>query len=257
MGLEEELSAPQQRSPSRIIVADDHPLFRSAIRQTLEKHSDLEVVGEAANGRQALELCRSLRPELVLMDLRMPEMDGVAATRAIKSEFPHTLVLILTALDESRVLSDSLKAGAAGYVLKHASPAQITHAVRRVLSGGSPLDDEVSMRLLMSLMDTGRQEGEQVREQKAGPADSFTSEMPLGQSEESHPNNSLTPREVEVLRLVVEGQTNHQIAKNLFISVSTVKRHMRHISSKLGVCDRVQAAVRAIELGLLDERNGG
>jgi DNA-binding NarL/FixJ family response regulator len=256
MGLEK-TRAPQQQRPSRIIIADDHPLFRSAIRQTLEKHSDLKVVEEAANGRQALDLCRRLHPELVLMDLRMPEMDGVAATRAIKREFPHTLVLILTAVDESRGLSDSLEAGAAGYVLKHSSPAQITHAVRRVLSGESPLDDEVSMRLLMSLMGKGRQEGEKVREQKVGPADSSTSGRPLGDGVESHPNHSLTPREVEILRLVVEGQTNQQIARNLFISVSTVKRHIRHISSKLGVCDRVQTAVRAIELGLLDERNGG
>ena len=256
MGLEEP-RAPQQRPPSRIIVADDHPLFRSAIKQTLDGHSYLEVVAEAANGRQALELCRSLRPELVLMDLRMPEMDGVAATRAIKSEFPDTFVLILTAVDESRGLSDSLEAGAAGYILKHASPAQILHAVRRVLAGESPLDDEVSMRLLMTLMDEGRQEEEKVRGQKVGADDSSTSEMSLGQKRgESQPNHSLTPREVEMLRLVVEGQTNQQIAKNLFISVSTVKRHIRHISSKLGVCDRVQAAVRAIELGLLDERNG-
>jgi DNA-binding NarL/FixJ family response regulator len=156
MGLEESRT---QQSLVRIIIADDHPLFRSAIRQTLEGHSDLEVVGEAANGRQALELCRRLRPELVLMDLRMPEMDGVAATHAIKRRFPETLVLILTAVDESSGLSDFLEAGAAGYVLKHAPPAQITHAVRRVLSGGSPLDDEVSMRLLMSLMDTGGRRG--------------------------------------------------------------------------------------------------
>src|SRR5215211_2562680 len=96
------------QEPSRIVIADDHPLFRSAIRQTLESHSDFEVVGEAANGREVLELCRRSRPELVLMDLRMPQMDGVAATRAIKRELPHTLVLILTAVDESAGLSDSL-----------------------------------------------------------------------------------------------------------------------------------------------------
>ena len=256
MGLEESHS-PQQRAPSRIIIADDHPLFRSAIRHTLEGHSDLEVVAEAANGRQALELCRRLRPELVLMDIRMPEMDGVAATRAIKREFPEILVLILTAVDESAGLSGSLEAGAAGYVLKHSSPAQITQAVRRVLAGETPLDDEVAMRLILTLMDRGTQEGEKERERKVEPADSDTSGKPLGQGGESHPDHSLTPREVEILRLVAEGQTNQQISRSLSISVSTVKRHIRHISSKLGVCDRVQAAVRAIELGLLDERNGG
>jgi DNA-binding NarL/FixJ family response regulator len=253
MGLEDSRAA---QAPSRIIIADDHPLFRSAIRHTLEGHTDLEVVAEAANGRQALELCRRLRPELVLMDLRMPEMDGVAATHAIKSEFPDTLVLVLTAVDETRGLSDALEAGAAGYVLKHALPAQLTHAVRRVLGGETPLDDGVSMRLLMSSMDWGNQEGERVGEQKVRPADSSTSGRPLGQREESQPDNSLTPREIEVLRLVAEGQTNQQIAKNLFISVSTVKRHLQRINAKLEVCDRVQVAVRAIELGLLDERIG-
>jgi DNA-binding NarL/FixJ family response regulator len=253
MGLEES-GVPQGRSPSRIIIADDHPLFRSAISHTLEGHPDLEVVGEAANGRQALELCRCLRPELVLMDLRMPQMDGVAATHAIKREFPETLVLILTAIDESADLSDSLRGGAAGYVLKHASAAQILNAVRSVLSGETPLDDEVAMRLIMSLMKSGTQEE---GEQKVRSMSSSTSESPFAKSWESQPADTLTLREIEVLRLVAEGQTNQQIARNLFISVSSVKRHVQRISAKLGVCDRVQAAVRAIELGLLDESNGG
>ena len=254
MGLEE---SPAAQGPSRIVIADDQPLFRSAIRHTLERHPNLEVVGEAANGRQALELCHRLRPELVLMDLSMPEMDGIAATHAIKSEFPEILVLILTALDDSKGLANSLEAGAAGYILKHASPAQITNAVRRVLAGETPLDDEVSMRLLMSLMERGAPEGEKVREQKVGPAESSTSGKPLGERGQSYLASSLTPREVVVLRLVVRGQTNQQIARDLFISVSTVKRHIQRICTKLGVSDRMQAAVRAVELGLLDERNGG
>jgi DNA-binding NarL/FixJ family response regulator len=247
--------SPVLQQPSRIILVDDHPLFRTAISHTLEGHSDLRVIGEAANGRQALELCRRLRPELVLMDLRMPEIDGVAATQAIKSEFPETLVLIVTAVDESAGLSDSLKAGAAGYILKHAPAAQVLHAVRRVLAGETPLDDEVAMRLIMNLMKGGtQQEGEQKVEESMP---SSTSERPLVESGRSRSADTLTLREVEILRLVVQGQTNQQIARNLFISVSTVKRHIRHISSKLGVCDRVQAAVRVVELGLLDKRNGG
>jgi NarL family two-component system response regulator LiaR len=247
MELEE---SPAARGPSRIIIADDHPLFRSAIRQTLERHSNLEVVGEAANGRQALELCRRLHPELVLMDLRMPEMDGIAATQAIKRELPGTIVLILTALEEPTTLSDSLEAGAAGYILKHAPAPKITDAIQRVLAGESPLNEELAMRLLMRLIDRGAQE-------EGGSADFSTSERPLGERRDSRLDHSLTPREVEVLRLVVRGQTNQQIARNLLISVSTVKRHTRHISAKLGVSDRVQAAVRAIELGVLDEQNGG
>ncbi len=241
------------REPSRIVVADDHPLFRSAIRHTLEVHPDLEVVAEAANGQEALELCRRLRPELVLMDLRMPQMDGVAATRTIKREFPETLVLILTALDESGGLSDALEAGAAGYVLKDAPAARITDAVRRVLAGDSPLDEKVAMGLLMNLMNRGTQEEEN---RKGESALLSTSEVPFGHSERSRPTESLTPREVEILRLVVQGQTNQQVARTLLISVSTVKRHLQHISTKLGVCERVQAAVRAVELGLLDERKG-
>ncbi len=236
-------------APSRIIVADDHPLFRSAIRHTLEVHPDLEVVAEAANGQEAVELCRRLRPELVLMDLRMPVMDGVAATHAIKREFPETLVLILTAVDESAGLSDSLEAGAAGYVLKDAPAARITDAVRKVLAGESPLDEMVAMRLLMNLMNNATQD----EDRKGRSADSSTSERPIGDRGGSRPDNSLTPREVEILGQVVRGQTNQQIARALSISVSTVKRHLRHVSAKLEVRDRVQAAVRAVEMGVLDE----
>ncbi len=249
MGLKD---TSEVRAPSRIIVADDHPLFRSAIRHTLEVHPDLEVVAEAADGQEAVELCRRLRPELVLMDLRMPVMDGVAATHTIKREFPEALVLILTAIDESRCLSDSLEAGAAGYVLKDAPAARITDAVRRVLAGESPLDEKVAIRLLKNLMNKATHE----ENRKESSEDPSTSERPVGDREGSLPDDPLTPREVEILRLVVQGQTNQQIARTLLISVSTVKRHLRHIGTKLGVCDRVQAAVRAVELGLLEEVKG-
>jgi two-component system, NarL family, response regulator DegU len=250
MGLED-LRVAQK--PSRIVIADDHPLFRSAIRQTLESHSDFEVVGEAANGQEAVELCRRLRPELVLMDLRMPVMDGVAATNAIKCEFPGTLVLVLTAVDESAGLSDSLEAGAEGYILKDAPAARITDAVRRVLAGESPLDEKVAMGLLMSLVNKGSHEKEN---RKSESGRSSTSGRPLGKRGGLRTADPLTPREVEILRLVAQGQTNQQVARTLLISVSTAKRHIRHIGTKLGVCDRVQAAVRAVELGLLDERKG-
>jgi DNA-binding NarL/FixJ family response regulator len=251
MGLEE---FPAARGPSRIIIADDHPLFRAAIRQTLKRHPDLEVVAEAANGREAVELCRRLRPGLVLMDMRMPEMDGVAATRAIKRELPDTLVLVLTAVEEPTGLSGALEAGAAGYVLKDAPAARISDAVRRVLAGERVLDGGLAARLLMRLIDGGAQE-----QQREGAANPSAPEGTLGQKRGGPSSclaGSLTPREVEVLRLVVHGQTNQQIARNLLMSVSTVKRHIRHISAKLGVCDRVQAAVRAVELGLLDEPDG-
>jgi DNA-binding NarL/FixJ family response regulator len=213
----------------------------------------VEVVAEAANGQEAVELCRRLRPELMLMDLRMPVMDGIAATHAIMREQPETLVLILTAVDESKGLSDSLEAGAAGYELKNSSPAQITVSVRKVLSGGSSLDGDVAMRLLMSLIN-----GEShIKDLKGGSEEPCPSERLLGKGSESRPDDSsLTSREVEVLRLMVQGQTNQQIARTLALIASTVKRHIRNMSVKIGVSDRVQAAMRAIELGLLENRSG-
>ena len=221
-------------SPSRIVVVDDHPLFRSALGRMLDAHPDLEVVGEAADGQEAAELCHRLQPALVLMDVWMPTMDGLEATRAIKAELPRTIVLVLTAMEEPNYLSEALKAGAAGYVLKSAPVAEIIAAVRKVLIGESPLDQEIATRLLMRLA------REAPKEEDA-------------QEETSLPG-SLSPRETEVLRLTAQGRTNQQIAGALLISVSTVKKHVQSIISKLGVSDRTQAAVRAVELGVLAER---
>jgi DNA-binding NarL/FixJ family response regulator len=221
-------------SPSRIVVVDDHPLFRSALGRMLDAQSDLEVVGEAADGQEAVELCHRLQPALVLMDVWMPTMDGLEATRAIKTELPRTIVLVLTAMEEPNYLSEALKAGAAGYVLKSAPGAEIIAAVRKVLIGESPLDQEIAMRLLMRLAREAPKEDD-------------------AQEETSLPG-SLSPRETEVLRLTAQGRTNQQIAGALLISVSTVKKHVQSIISKLGVSDRTQAAVRAVELGVLAER---
>jgi len=221
---------------SRIVVADCHRLFRSALRRLLDLQPDLEVVGEAADGQEAVELCRRLRPQLMLMDWRMPRMDGLEAARQIKVELPRTIVLVLTAFEEPSHLSDALKAGAAGYVLKSAPIAGIIDAVRKALAGESPLDGEVAARLLLRLVE----------------------EMPKDEAperEEALVLRALSPRETEVLRLVARGFTNQQISRSLFISVSTVKKHVRNVISKLGVSDRTQAAVRAVELGMLAERN--
>src|SRR3712207_6408756 len=143
-----------QPTPARLIIADDHPLYRSAVSRTLEEHSSLwEVVAEAADGLEALELCRSSRPDLVLMDVGMPRMGGLAATRAIKEELPLTIVLIMTALEEPDNLAEALRAGAAGYVTKTAAPQQIIGAVQQVLDGEYPLNQEVAKRLLLDLVD--------------------------------------------------------------------------------------------------------
>ena len=195
---------------------------------------DLEVVGEANDGREALALCRRLRPDLVLMDVHMPGMDGLEATRAIKEELPRTSVVMVTMNEDPDYFFEAVKAGAAGYVLKGSTSKQLTAAVRGVLSGESPLDGELAMRLLRRL---AIQEVPQTPRPLGGPH--VLSAEPL------------TDREVEVVRLVAEGQTNPVISKNLFISVGTVKAHVQHIIAKLGVSDRTQAAVRAAELGLL------
>jgi DNA-binding NarL/FixJ family response regulator len=234
----------REGTPPRIVVADDHPLFRSALLQILSKPSDLEVVGEASDGREALELCRKLRPDLVLMDVRMPQMDGLTATRAIKQEFPDTAVLIVTTFEDPDYLLEAIQSGAAGYVLKSATPQEIIEAVRGVLSGESPLSSELSALLLRRLV---------AERQQRSPEDVTAARRPPEKRPVPPLAESLAPREAEVLRLLACGHTNQQIARNLFISTSTVKKYVHGVIGKLGVSDRVQAAVRAVELGLLSE----
>ena len=221
----------------RIVIADDHPLYRGALRGLLEQHPDFEVVGEGQDGVEALELCRRLRPEVVLMDARMPKMDGLEATRAIKRELPSTIVLINTAIEEPNHLSEALRAGVSGYVLKTSSGSEITGAIRKALNGEAPLNQEISAQLLRRLL-CEEEESRSFEQPQRAPL--------LGR---------LTQREVEVLRLVAMGQSNLQIAQSLLLSVSTVKKHIQHMVSKLEVSDRTQAAVKAIELGLLNEQD--
>jgi len=222
---------------ARLIIADDHALVRSGIRSMLAGEQDLEVIGEAEDGVEALELCRRLRPDLVLMDVRMPRMDGLAATRAIKEELPRTSVVMVTMQEDPDYLFEAVIAGAAGYVLKGATPGQLTEAVRQVMNGEFLLDQRLTIELLRSMADR----------QKAG------SLHGAGAPAEPLPE-PLTNREEEILRLLAQGQTNPQIARELVVSPGTVKNHVRHIIAKLGVSDRTQAAVRAVELGLLTQQ---
>ena len=149
---------PSAGSPSRIVVADDHPLIREALTRTIDEQPDLEAVAEATDGLEALELCRRFQPELVLMDVLMPKMDGLEATRQIKREFPRTSVLVLTALEDPDYLSEALKAGAAGYVRKGATTQETLEAVRKVLEGESSLDQELATQLLKRLMEDPKPE---------------------------------------------------------------------------------------------------
>jgi DNA-binding NarL/FixJ family response regulator len=222
---------------ARVLIADDHDLVRDGLQRMLSRAPDLEVIGDAANGREAVELCRRLNPDLVLMDVRMPEMDGLEATRAIKAEQPTVRVLVVTTFENPDYLLEALKAGAAGYVLKDAPKEQLINAVRRVLEGDSPLNQELAVELIKRL----------VRE-----SDKLTQPLPTQDRRAATPPvEDLTPRELEVLGLLAQGKTNPVIAEELVISRATVKVHVERIIRKLGVSDRTQAVVRAIDLGLV------
>jgi two-component system, NarL family, response regulator LiaR len=230
-------------SAGRLLITDDHAMVREGIRTMLASEPDLEVVGEAENGQEALKCCRSLSPDLVLMDVRMPEMDGLEATRAIKKERPQTSVLMVTTHDSPDYLLDAIKAGAVGYVLKDSTRQQLLSAVRRALSNEFPLNETLAMRLLKRLADEVQSSTEPLPKAKRR-------QEPLPES----PAESLTTQELKVLRELARGKTNGEVAQALQISLSTAKTYVGHIIAKLGVSDRTQAAVRAVELGLLAEQ---
>jgi DNA-binding NarL/FixJ family response regulator len=236
--------------PVRILIADDHNLVRDGYKLMLDREEDLEVVGEASNGREAVELCRKLRPELVLMDVRMPEMDGLEATRAIKGELPTTSVLVVTTYDNPDYLFEAVEAGAAGYVLKDAPKSQLLDAVRRTLGGESPLNQELAMQLISRFAREGRRRPPE----PAAPPQQAVARL---SGAEAPALEALTPREHEVLQLLAQGKSNPQIAQELVISRLTAKTHVERIIRKLGVSDRTQAALRAIELGLVTPERAG
>lgn len=217
-----------RRTPAlaRLIIADDHELSRAGLRSMLMDERGLEIVGEASNGREAVDLCRRLQPDLVLMDVRMPAMDGLEATRAVKQVSPLTSIIIVTMYENSDYLVAALRSGAAGYLLKDTSRRELLAAVRQVLQGEQFLNPDLTQRLLYHL------------------SNETTTHTTVSAIQ-------LTPREREVLRLLAQGKTNRDIAQSLIISTGTVKVHVEHIIAKMGVSDRTQAAVRAVELGLV------
>ena len=232
------------RRPARVLLADDHAVVREGLRAVLGAEGGVEVVGEAGDGREALEACRALSPDVVLMDVRMPGMDGLEATRAIKAEMPRVSVVMVTMHENPDYLLEAVRAGAAGYVLKDSSGERIAGAVGRTLAGDSPLEEGLAMRLLERL--AGHKGDASPREPSAVSDVGAKASPPGGLPER------ITPREAEVLALVARGLTNPQIAKTLLYSVSTVKAAVRGVTAKLGVSDRTQAAVRAVELGLFE-----
>lgn len=215
--------------PARLVIVDDHELARAGLKYVFERQAGLEIVGEAATGEQAMAVCARLQPDLMLMDVRMPELDGLAATRAVRAAHPGTSVLIVTMHESPEYLAEALKAGAAGFVLKDASNREIVAAVRAVLRGESFVNPALMTRLLRRV---------------AADAD----ERPRGES--------LTVREREVLELLTQGYTNKAIARQLTIGPGTVKSHVERIIAKLGVGDRTQAAVQAVRQGLVSVQAG-
>jgi RNA polymerase sigma factor (sigma-70 family) len=210
----------------RIIIVDDHELARAGLRTMLAGERSLEIVGEAQNGREAVELCRREKPDLILMDVRMPEMDGLTATRLIKEASPRTSIVIVTMYENPNYFYEALKAGAAGFILKDASQREMINTVRQAIQG----EVLVSPKLMPHLMNRL--------------ADEANGRL------KSHANK-LTPRELEVLRLIVQGKSNPEIGEELVVTPGTVKVHVANILAKLEVSDRTQAAVRAIESGLV------
>ena len=231
------MAGPTTKAPSaRLLVADDHALIREGFRATLSSERDLEVVGEAADGEEAIELCRRLRPALVLMDMRIPRMDGLSAARAITDGITSTNILMISDHADADCLFKAIEAGAVGYITKDISRQELVNAVRSALEGKSPLNRELAMQLLRRLACGGDRTTEHVCGLERKP---------------ELVRETLTLRELEILTLVAQGLTNRQIGLKLVVSPATVKVHVEHILAKLGVSDRTQAAVRATEAGLL------
>ena len=216
----------------RVLIADDQALVRGGFRMILEAQKDIEVVGEAGDGREALQRARELEPDVVLMDIRMPELDGLEATRRLLSEDGHARVLILTTFDADEYVYEAMKAGASGFLLKDVRPEQLAEAVRVVAAGEALLAPAITRRLIEDFV------------RRPAPGSGAPAEVA-----------ELTEREVEVVKLVARGLSNADIAAELFVGEATVKTHMTHILRKLQLHDRVQAVVLAYECGLVQPRS--
>lgn len=212
-----------------VLIADDHPLVREALHRALEGESDMDVVAEASDGEEAFKLASELKPNVVVMDIVMPKLNGIEATKKIKESAPDTAILILTAYDDDEYVLGLLDAGAAGYILKSATGRDLVEAIRAISSGESVLHPKIIAKLLKRAMMTP------VKENKS--------------------RGLLSERESEVLKLVTTGMSNKEIAEKLFVSQRTVKAHLTNIFNKLNVASRSEAIVKGLQWGLVTLEN--
>jgi DNA-binding NarL/FixJ family response regulator len=209
----------------RVLIADDRPIFRAGVQGMLRDFPEIDIVGEAMTGRQAVEGSRRLKPDVILMDLNMPEMGGIAATRAIKEENPERVVLALTVSEAEEDIVEMVAAGASGYVLKDVDPATLARSIQDAHAGQFQLNDELTRRVIVRLGSTLKR-----------------SRRPLAEP--------LTERETQIVRMVVEGTSNKGIAKRLGLGEGTIKSHLRNIYRKLQVRTRAEAAAQAVQLDI-------
>jgi len=219
----------------KILLVDDQPLFREGLRTLLSVQSDFEIVGEAGNGEEAIKLARALQPAVVLMDLQMPVLDGVAATRCLKTEQPDCRVIVLTTFDDDENVFDGLRAGAVGYLLKDAPSEKLCEAIRLAARGESFLQPSVAAKVVAEFA------------RLTSTASKTAAPSQLHNESLIEP---LSDREREILSLISAGASNREIANTLFLAEGTVKNHVTNILGKLGVRDRTQAALKAKEMGL-------
>jgi two-component system, NarL family, response regulator LiaR len=223
----------KEKGRIRVLIADDHAVVRQGLRGFLELQPNIEVVGEAVDGMDAVEKAQALRPNVVLMDMVMPRMDGAQATRAIRTAVPSTQVIVLTSFSEDEQVFASIKAGAAGYLMKDIQPNALAAAIEKVARGEPTLHPEIARKIMQEL----------------GTPPAQKPLRPRG-SKELEPG--LTEREIEVLRLIARGRSNREIADELVLSEKTVKTHVSNILQKLHLSDRTKAALYAVRRRLVD-----